>query len=103
LPQRFDTRPNRKFDLALLIAAIATRVQCAVIGIKPSRMSRHEDNLKRFDTNGSSTEHRWVEFKGYYKLAFDPSPTYSIDVRNSTVLTVGANRGICRRPREEAP
>src|SRR6202041_2589605 len=60
LPQTFDARTNRKTGLALLIGAIARRVQRAVVEITPSPMSRHEDNLRHFGTNRSGTGHRQV-------------------------------------------
>jgi hypothetical protein len=46
LPQAFDARTNRNVGLALLIAAIATRVHRAVVEMTPSLMSGHQDNLR---------------------------------------------------------
>jgi hypothetical protein len=102
LPQTFDARANRKIGLEVLTVLVATRVHRAVVGTTPPNVSRHEDNLRHFGTNGSDTGHRGVEFEGYHSPALSPLPTYSIGVRIFTVLTVGVDRGMCKRPRKEA-
>jgi hypothetical protein len=46
LPQTFDALTNRNIGLMLLTVLVAARVQCAVVGITPPIMSRHEDDLR---------------------------------------------------------